>query len=253
MTQPATPQPKSSHFVWVELAAGFAIAAGGFLHTLWALPTELAELRPSAHHSVSLLGLLLVAHSIGEIAEKLNWAGERVPGQEGFWGRFRRILAGRVVQVTAGILILLGGVGEIMQAATGLHTAGIFYQWGVILAGIMVVGRAGYIITEGTAVLREAHWGPSWLHDVQRFLSHPTTRAAMALALVVLAGLELAFPGAEAGEPGGETGAPIAPHGLAILGSVNLARTALDFAHGAKLAWTARSLVTGAAAVAEPD
>lgn len=230
---------------WVELMAGLAVATAGVAHTIWAFPHELAEVRPSASHGISIIGLLLVARAIGEIAQNLTYVGECAEGEActpgpwtPFWIQFRRVLTGRPLRWVAGLLIIAGGLGEIVQAYEGTARAGHVYQWGVVLLGLMVIGRAGAQLHEGLGELHEAGVA-GWLRPVEAFFERPLVHLAMALALVALAGTELAFP-VEGGEWDESAGAPLGAHGLAILGSLGVARALADLVYGAKLAWHMR-------------
>lgn len=223
---------------WLELAVGLVVAGAGIAHTLWALPSELSELRPAAHHGVALIGCLIVLRAIAEIGANFQWAGgfgEHV-AHEG-WARFRAVVTGPRVEATVGALVVLAGFAEAYQiAAVG---GGQVYHWGLVLVGLMMFCRAGFGLVDGLERLEHAgvvHRAP-WLRTVARWVRHPAAVIGLAAALFALAGAEALLPDPPPPAEGGDAGAPLAPHGMAMIAVLHLMRACFDLGRGLQLVW----------------
>ena len=185
--------------------------------------------------------------ALGEIAQHLHNAGASGGGAQptavpGFWGRLRAALASRPMRYVAGTLIIAGGLGEALQAYQGVAGAGRIYQWGVVLVGLLIIGRAGHQLHEGLELLGRAD-APGWLKPIEHFFERPSVQLVLSLALCGLAAIELWSPGAigpGGGEAAGDASPPLGAHGLAVLGSLSLSRAAMDLFNGARHAWRLR-------------
>ncbi len=229
---------EKAKLAWLELAVGLVVAGAGIIHTVWALPAELSELRPSAHHGLALLGGLIVLRAIAEIGVNVNWVGGFGTGlRHRVWARFRALAADRRVEAVVGALVIVAGLGEAYQVAVvGANTV---YHWGVILIGLMMFCRATFGLVEGLEHLEHAGvvHRSAWGRRVAAVAHHPAVVIGLAVALFVLAGAELLLPDPAPAEGRGEAGAPVAAHGMAMLAGLHLLRGLKDLGQGAQLIW----------------
>ena len=220
---------------WVELALGLVVASAGALHTVWALPAELSELRPSAHHGVLLLGVMLMVKAIAELASSVQWVGEVTPAEaSGAWARFREAVAGPRAEALVGVLLIIAGGVEATTVAEAAWDG--VYQWGVVVAGVAMLCRTGFGLVEGFEKLSSTRLR-GLAHVVARWFHRPAVQLALALGFVSLGLIEWLSPPAVPAEGAGEAGAPTAPHGLAAFGLLGMLRGAADLGRGARLGW----------------
>jgi hypothetical protein len=228
---------RSPWFIYVELVFGFAVATAGIAHTIWALPDELHELRPGAHHGIALLGFIILFRGITELLAYVQYAGEHNALQRAFWRRFHHLVAGPRAEGIVGALIVLAGLGEVLQLAESGYSSGAIWHWGVLLIGFTMIARFGFHFVEGLAKLGKIS-GPRFLHRLSEYVEKPHVHAVLAIALLTLSILELLGAGEVEAAELASTAQPAlhAAHGQGILGGLALMRALPDMFKSAQMA-----------------
>lgn len=216
--------------ITIELIFGLAVATAGISHTLWALPEELHELRLGAHHGIALLGLIIVFRSIIEFLGFIQFVGEHDKSQRPFLKHFHQWIAGPHAEGTVGVLIVLAGLGEVVQLAESGYSSGAIWHWGVLLVGFTMVARFAFHFVEGLAKLGKIS-GPHFMHRLSEYVEKPHVHAGVAIALLALSVLELVGAGQVEAAELRASAEPVmhAAHGQGILGGLGLVRAAPDF------------------------
>lgn len=224
-------------FIYVELIFGFAVATAGITHTLWVLPDELHELRPGAHHGIALLGCIVVFRGLTELLAYVQYAGEHSTLERAFWQRFHHLVSGPRAEGIVGALIVLAGLGEVLQLAETGYSSGAIWHWGVLLIGFTMIARFGFHAVEGLAKLGRIS-GPAFLHRLSEYVEKPHVHAVLAVALLVLSILELLGAGQVEAAEITQSAEPAlhAAHGQGILGGLVLMRALPDMFKSAQMA-----------------
>ncbi|MEB3198000.1 MAG: hypothetical protein VKP62_12435 [Candidatus Sericytochromatia bacterium] len=226
-------------FAYAELGLGLTVAIAGVLHTLAAFPSEWHELSLRAHHGVALLGAVVTLRAVAEVGVYTQFAGEWSKLEAGFWARFHHWLAGPHAEGLVGLLVILSGFGEAYRHAVNDLPHEGHWHWGLVIFGLTMLARTAYDLLEGLEKLEHSRV-PTWVHRLAALAERPAVQLVVAVLLVTLAGLELAFPlPVEAQELGGAAegaGAATGPHGMGLLGGVALTRALPDLIKGSRLA-----------------